>query len=111
MTGLDPGTLALLVLIAAAAGIGGGVLAGLLGVGGGIVIVPALYVALNWAGMDAGITHEDRRGHIARNDCLHLAVVELWPPSAWRARYGAAPSLGALDPHRGIWGARCSPGS
>jgi len=39
---------------AVAAGIFGGILAGLLGVGGGIVIVPALYFALSLTPMDPG---------------------------------------------------------
>ncbi|CUH40222.1 Sulfite exporter TauE/SafE [Jannaschia seosinensis] len=43
-----------IALPAIAAGIFGGILAGLLGVGGGIVIVPALYFALSLTGMDAG---------------------------------------------------------
>ncbi len=96
MTGLDPSTVALLVLIAAAAGIGGGVLAGLLGVGGGIVIVPALYVALNWAGMDAGITMKTAVGTSLativftslsssfghhRRGALDMALLRLWAPS------------------------------
>ncbi|HIC67670.1 MAG TPA: sulfite exporter TauE/SafE family protein, partial [Paracoccus sp.] len=45
-----------LAAVAVGAGIGGGILAGLLGVGGGIVIVPALYFALNLTGMDPGLT-------------------------------------------------------
>lgn len=40
-----------LVLIAAGAGVFGGILAGLLGVGGGIVIVPALYFAFGLLGI------------------------------------------------------------
>lgn len=40
-----------LVAISAAAGVFGGILAGLLGVGGGIVIVPALYLALSHSGV------------------------------------------------------------
>lgn len=44
--GFDPESIALLAAVAVAAGISGGVLAGLLGVGGGIVIVPALYLTL-----------------------------------------------------------------
>lgn len=41
-----------IALPAMGAGVAGGVLAGLLGVGGGIVIVPALYFALSLTGMD-----------------------------------------------------------
>lgn len=45
-----------LTLIALAAGAFGGIIAGLLGVGGGIVIVPALYFALSLTGMDPALT-------------------------------------------------------
>lgn len=52
MIGIDTGTLLTLVLIAVSAGIAGGILAGLLGVGGGIVIVPALYAAFSMTQME-----------------------------------------------------------
>lgn len=52
---LDWSILALLLGVAVAAGIGGGILAGLLGVGGGIVIVPALYLSLGLADMDPAL--------------------------------------------------------
>jgi hypothetical protein len=51
---LDWDTLAVLLGVAVAAGVFGGVLAGLLGVGGGIVIVPALYLALSAADLGEG---------------------------------------------------------
>jgi uncharacterized membrane protein YfcA len=54
-------TLAVLVALAALAGIFGGLLAGLLGVGGGIVIVPLIELAFAGAGVDASQT-------------MHLAV-------------------------------------
>lgn len=52
MDGLSATALAELAAVAIGAGIVGGILAGLLGVGGGIVIVPALYIAMTLAGMD-----------------------------------------------------------
>lgn len=42
--------------VSLAAGVGGGLLAGLLGAGGGIIIVPALYVSLSATGMDPALT-------------------------------------------------------
>ncbi len=56
MAAFDFHTLATLIAIAAAAGVFGGVLAGLLGVGGGIVIVPSLYFALSLTGGDTALT-------------------------------------------------------
>ena len=56
MNAFDLGQLLPLLAIAVTAGVAGGILAGLLGVGGGIVIVPALYLALSTAGMDPAIT-------------------------------------------------------
>lgn len=53
---LDWTTLLPLLGVAAASGVAGGILAGLLGVGGGIVIVPALYFALSLTGMDPALT-------------------------------------------------------
>lgn len=52
---IDAETLFLLVAVAVAAGVAGGILAGLLGVGGGIVIVPALYLALSATDMAEGL--------------------------------------------------------
>jgi uncharacterized membrane protein YfcA len=51
---LAMGSLALLGAVGVGAGIAGGLLAGLLGVGGGIVIVPALYLALTATGLGGG---------------------------------------------------------
>lgn len=55
MASIDYETLTLLIAVAVAAGVFGGVLAGLLGVGGGIVIVPALYLALSAADLGEGV--------------------------------------------------------
>ncbi|MFP3943947.1 MAG: sulfite exporter TauE/SafE family protein [Alphaproteobacteria bacterium] len=53
MSGADQ--LPLLAAAVFAAGLGAGVLAGLLGIGGGIVIVPALYFVFGLLGVDDGI--------------------------------------------------------
>jgi len=53
--GIDLSTLLMLLGAAIAAGVAGGILAGLLGVGGGIVIVPALYLALSFADLAEGV--------------------------------------------------------
>ena len=45
-----------LVVAIIAAGVGGGLLAGLLGVGGGIIIVPVLFVAFTALGYDDSIS-------------------------------------------------------
>lgn len=55
LEGIDASTLLMLLAVAAAAGVAGGILAGLLGVGGGIVIVPALYLALSFADLGEGV--------------------------------------------------------
>lgn len=56
MVELSAAALFELAAIAIGAGIAGGILAGLLGVGGGIVIVPALYFALTMTGMAPELT-------------------------------------------------------
>jgi uncharacterized protein len=55
MYGLDAGELAAILAVVALSGALAGFLAGLLGVGGGIVIVPALYWVLGEAGIDDSI--------------------------------------------------------
>lgn len=85
-----------LVAVAVGAGILGGVLAGLLGVGGGIVIVPALYFALTLAGIDPEVTMKvavgtslatiiftsmsSSWGHYKRG-AIDFALLRLWAPS------------------------------
>lgn len=56
IAGLEPAALLQILLVSMGAGVAGGILAGLLGVGGGIVIVPALYIALGSTGMDPALT-------------------------------------------------------
>ncbi|MHA7875866.1 sulfite exporter TauE/SafE family protein [Roseivivax sp.] len=93
---LDLQTLLTLAGVAAAAGVVGGVLAGLLGVGGGIVIVPALYVALSLTEMDPALTMQvavgtslativftslsSGWGHY-RKGSIDFAVLKLWAPA------------------------------
>ena len=55
MESLDTSTILTLIAVAAGTGILGGVLAGLLGVGGGIVIVPGLYLALSLTDMNPAL--------------------------------------------------------
>ena len=78
------------------AGIAGGILAGLLGVGGGIVIVPALYFALSSMGMPSGLTMQvavgtsltsiiftaasSASGHWRRGS-IDVDLLKLWAPS------------------------------
>ena len=84
-----------LVIAVLAAGAVGGLLAGLLGVGGGIVIVPVLEIALGFAGVDPSV-----RMHIAvatslatiiptsiasarahhRRDSIDFGVIRYWSP-------------------------------
>lgn len=96
MMALDFSSLLPLLAIAVGAGIAGGVLAGLLGVGGGIVIVPALYLALSSVGMDPAITMQvavgtslativftslsSGYGHFKRG-AIDIKLLRLWAPS------------------------------
>lgn len=87
--------LASLVVAMLAAGAAGGVLAGLLGVGGGIVIVPVLEFALGVVGVDAAVrmhiavatslativatSISSARAHHRRNS-IDFGVVRYWSP-------------------------------
>jgi hypothetical protein len=93
--GIDGETLALLLAVAVAAGVFGGVLAGLLGVGGGIVIVPALYLALSAAELGEGVAMQvavatslativftaasSSRAHYRRG-AVDVALLRRWAP-------------------------------
>lgn len=94
--GIDAGLLWSIGGPAVAAGIFGGILAGLLGVGGGIVIVPALYVALSLTDMDPAQTMQvavgtslativftsisSAWGHYQKG-AIDFALLKLWGPS------------------------------
>lgn len=96
MGGIDLSTLATLIAIAGAAGVFGGILAGLLGVGGGIVIVPALYFALSLTGSNPALTMQvavgtslativftalsSSWGHYKRG-ALDMALLKRWAPA------------------------------
>lgn len=93
---MDSGTLMQLLAVAIGAGVAGGVLAGLLGVGGGIVIVPALYFALGLTGMDPALTMQvavgtslativftslsSASGHY-RKGAIDLSLLRMWGPA------------------------------
>ena len=96
MDGMTTSTLLELAAVAIGAGVAGGILAGLLGVGGGIVIVPALYFALSLTGMEADIAMKvavgtslativftslaSGMGHY-RKGAVDMALLKLWGPS------------------------------
>ncbi|MGR3762337.1 sulfite exporter TauE/SafE family protein (plasmid) [Roseobacteraceae bacterium NS-SX3] len=93
---IETSNLLALLAVAAASGVAGGVLAGLLGVGGGIVIVPALYIALSLTGMEPALTMQvavgtslativftslsSGYGHY-RKGAIDMALLRLWAPS------------------------------
>ena len=69
----DPAQLALFALLLLAAGAGAGVVAGLLGVGGGIVVVPVLFHLFTQLGID-----EAGRMKLAVGTSLATIVVTAW---------------------------------
>ncbi|MFV0299402.1 MAG: sulfite exporter TauE/SafE family protein [Paracoccus sp. (in: a-proteobacteria)] len=96
MDGFTTNTFLELATVAVGAGVAGGILAGLLGVGGGIVIVPALYFALSLTGIGADIAMKiavgtslttivftslaSSRGH-CRRGAVDMDLIRLWGPS------------------------------
>lgn len=96
MDGITTAALIELAAVAVGAGIAGGILAGLLGVGGGIVIVPALYFALTLIGMEPELTMKvavgtslativftslsSGLGHYRRG-AIDIGLLKLWAPS------------------------------
>ncbi len=91
MIDVDPAMLALI----AAAGLGGGLLAGLFGVGGGIIFVPILALALSFDQLDAQAT--------SLAAIIPVALVGAWRQSGeqqvdWRAAalMGGGAAVGVL---------------
>lgn len=84
--GVPPGELALLVLALLAAGFATGLLAGLLGIGGGGVLVPVLYELFGVLGVDDAI-----RMHLAVGTSLAVIV-----PTSLRS-FAAHRARGAVD--------------
>ena len=56
------------ILALMATGVFAGILAGLLGVGGGIVIVPVLYFLFQALGVSARLSHVDCHGYLTGNN-------------------------------------------
>lgn len=85
-----------LLLVALGAGVIAGTLAGLMGIGGGLVIVPALYFALSQTAMDPGLIMQmavgtslatiiftalsSARGHYLRG-AVDMHLLKIWAPS------------------------------
>lgn len=76
--------LPLFLLALAGAGLFAGLIGGLFGVGGGIVIVPALYHVMGVLGVD-----EDVRSHVAVGTALSTIIATSWRSLSTHAKSGA----------------------
>lgn len=82
--GLDAATMVMWVAAMLGAGVAGGLIAGLLGVGGGIVVVPVLYNLLALMGVDDSI-----RMHVAVGTSLAIIVPTAFMSARSHAKRGS----------------------
>lgn len=80
----DPGAFAMFIAGLAAAGLFAGFIGGLFGVGGGVVIVPALYVVLSALDVDESV-----RMHVAVGTSLSTIIATSWRSLATHMKAGA----------------------
>ncbi len=84
LSALPPGDLALLIVILAAAGLLAGLTGGMLGIGGGIVMVPVFYEILHQAGVS-----QDAAMHVAVGTSLSTIVFNSLRSAAAHSKRGA----------------------
>jgi uncharacterized membrane protein YfcA len=80
-----------LVLLGAASGTGAGLLAGLIGIGGGVVIVPVVFY-----GLIEGGTSADQAAHVAVGTSL-AAILPAALVSSWPIGAPGTPTLGSCE--------------